>query len=96
MKQDTKQTKMIFRKDRFGVFALMPYEIADRQGNVTCYQHIGQHSAANYWYCIQYSKPANQDEAKDLFNELTQIGYNIKLIKRQNFNKYLKANKATN
>ena len=47
-------TIVIFRRDKEGIiFALMPELPADNQGwYCTCYQHIGQHCAADYYGCI--------------------------------------------
>ena len=93
MKKDTYITEVIFRVDttkdfKETVFALLPYEV-EKSGSVTCYQHIGQHSSADYYWNIQRSKPATEDEYKDLKAEMEQLGYNLKLIKQRNYNKYL-------
>ena len=47
-------TIVIFRWEREGgVFALFPELPADNHGfYATCYQHIGQHCAADYYGCI--------------------------------------------
>lgn len=90
--KDTHITEVVFRHDKvFGVFALFPYELYNNySGSVISYARIGQHSAANYDGCIKSSRPATEDEYRDLFKELEFIGYNLKVIKRQNFAKYLK------
>ncbi len=51
-------TIVIFRRDKEGIiFALMPELPADNQGwYCTCYQHIGQHCAADY-YRLHRPKP---------------------------------------
>jgi hypothetical protein len=69
-------TIVIFRWEREGgVFALFPELPADNQGfYVTCYQHIGQHCAADYYGCIANSRPAKPSEYRDLFNELEGRG----------------------
>lgn len=87
--KDKKQTEMLFRKDAGGIFAVMPYEIAKYDGSVTTYQHVGQHSAAEYFTCIAKSKPATPAEYSDLKQELEGLGYNIKVIKRINYERYL-------
>ena len=89
MKQDTFKTEMIFRKDKYGVFALMPYDIATLDGMVTTYQHVGQHSSADYQGCMRKSVPTNVIEYLDLYNELKSLGYNIKIVKRMNHDRYL-------
>ena len=91
MKQDTFKTEMIFRKDKMGVFALMPYEISSLEGHVTVYQHIGQHGQADYQGCMRKSVPTNVIEYLDLYNELESLGYNIKITRRMNRNRYLAA-----
>lgn len=78
----------VFKKEK-DVFALFPHDVCDNQGHVTSYQHIGQHSGANYRHCIQKSKKASKKEYKDLKKELENIGYeNLKVISRQNYNKW--------
>ena len=53
---------VVFRKDRDGwrgVFALFPELPADLGGlYCTCYQHVGQHCAADYEGCIAASDAA--------------------------------------
>lgn len=70
---------VIFRKDRQrngAVFALFPAMAADINGFYCgCYQHVGQHGAANYVLCISNSRPATPAEYADLQDELVDIGY---------------------
>ena len=41
------------------VFALFPTDPADNYGRYcTSYQHVGQHSSADYGHCIRQSRPA--------------------------------------
>jgi hypothetical protein len=70
---------VIFRWEREGgVFALFPELPADNQGFFcTCYQHVGQHCAADYYGCVAHSRPAKPSEYADLFNELEGRGYNL-------------------
>lgn len=92
MKKDAHQTEILFRKDKEGIIlAIFPHEVADFKGNVTTYEHVGQHSAGNYRHCMDISKPATELESKSLKDELDSIGYNIKIVKRQNSKKYLEA-----
>jgi len=90
--KDKHITEVVFRHDKvYGVFALFPYELYNNfSGSVMSYAHVGQHCAANYNGCIKSTRPATEDEYKSLFNELESIGYNLKVIKRQNFQKYFK------
>lgn len=89
-------TVMIFRrftkKEGGAVIALMPYVISDYEGNIESYMHEGQHGGASRWL-THSTLPASEDEqdVKDLIAELTKIGYNVKVGKRINHDKYLKA-----
>jgi len=79
MKKDIFKTVVIFRKyEDNEVIALFPY---DKETNDCCnsYMHLGQHANANYIGVISQTKPANESEYKDLFNELENIGYNLKI-----------------
>ena len=71
----TQPEQVIFRADSDGdVFALFPNIKADNAGRyVQSYQHIGQHSAADYGLCIANSRPAKPDEFAALQREL-EIG----------------------
>ena len=94
MEKDTFKTQILFRVINSGsfkgeVFAIMPYDIYDRKGNVTSYQHVGQHSGADYNHCIAISRPAKESEYNDLKNELEGLGYNIQVIQKRNHTKYI-------
>ncbi len=81
-------TKVIFRQEDNGnlvaVFPEMPADMFGR--DMTCYAHIGQHSAM----CIEYyweTKPAKHYDA--LLAELQAIGYDdLKVMKRISRNAY--------
>jgi len=89
METDIEITEVIFRKDKNGVFALFPHCVDTLDGNVMSYQHIGQHSAAEYNHCITKSVPASPEEYESLLAELISIGYNLKIIRRQDYTKFL-------
>lgn len=94
IEKDTYKTDVVFRCDKHGdfkgvVFALFPHEIFDRNGNVTFYTHVGQHSAADYNFCIAKSRPATEQEYADLKKEMESIGYDLNIVKKQNYNKFL-------
>ena len=96
MEKDNYKTEVVFRVDKAGafkgtVFAMLPHECADLQGNVTCYEHVGQHHSANYSGCIAKSRPATPEEYKDLKKEMENQGYDLVVIKKQNYDKYLKS-----
>lgn len=89
------KTQMIFRIHLDGtVDALFPYEIATSY-YVTCYSHVGQHSGADYVGVIRTTRPATPKQYKDLHKELTGRGYNIEIVKRQNYDRYLRAVKES-
>jgi hypothetical protein len=46
------------------------------------YQTVGQHGAASVYYYYKDTKPADKLEYHDLYEELTRIGYNLKVRKR--------------
>ena len=86
---NTEITPVVFRvwidkysSDRgFEVFALFPTIYADNTGNYcSSYQHIGQHSSADYHHCINQSRPAAPEEYADLKAELERIGYTLQVI----------------
>jgi hypothetical protein len=76
---------VIFRRwrDSDAVIALFPEIPADIFGDFCeAYEHIGQHGAADYSVVIQATTPVEPEEADDLAEELTQIGYNLRPVKR--------------
>jgi hypothetical protein len=93
---NTDKTQVIFRVDntkdfKGTIFALFPYLIEDnRFGKVLSYQHLGQHSTADYKHCIRTSTPATQEQYQRLFDELTNIGYNLEITHKQNYRQYQK------
>ncbi len=82
-------TKVQFRKLRGEIVAVFPYDI-ETQETTGCYCHIGQHSTCD-WFINTYTKPVTPEEYKDLFEELTSIGYNLQVIKRRSHQEYLTA-----
>ena len=81
---DNEKTKVIFRAWIYGneIIALFPEIAGDTTGyNCQSYMHVGQHGAASP-NIIQDTRPARPDEYKKLYEELTEIGYNLKIIKR--------------
>ena len=79
-----------FRVYKGEVIAVFPYVIESRE-DVMSYMHVGQHSACG-WNINEFSKPATPKQYESLLNELISIGYdNLKVIKRRDHSKYLKA-----
>ncbi len=96
MEKDTEITDVMFRfdtsKDFKGtIFAILPHDCCDFKGNVTYYQHVGQHSGGNYNHMIKTSRPATTTEAISLKAEMESIGYNFKIVRRQNRTKYMQS-----
>lgn len=84
------KTTVIFRKESNGnIVAFFPYEIADLNGNISCYAHIGQHSAASLEY-YRGTKPCTPAEYADLLTELQSIGYELITRKKMSYWLYLK------
>jgi len=84
MEQDKKYTDVIFYRDKQGrwdIFAYFPKEqFANDPKIKTSYAHIGQHSACHVDYVKeQCTVVKNPEEYKDLFNELENIGYKLKV-----------------
>ena len=91
MERDKHQTEVVFRIDKEGiVFAMFPHEVATLQGHVTSYEHIGQHSSADYKGCIRTTKKATPEQALPLYEELERLGYNLVVVRRQNYTKFLR------
>jgi hypothetical protein len=97
MEKDVNKTDVIFRVDttkdfKGDVVAVFPHNVETLEGNVGYYIHVGQHSHGDYQRIIQTSRPATEDEAKDLKAELeNHFGYNFNVIKRRNYDKYLES-----
>jgi len=76
-------TAVVFRRYPDGeIIALFP-GIKDPRRMVSSYLHVGQHGAADYGLVISQTTPAKPEEYKDLAEELTAIGYNLKIYKRR-------------
>lgn len=93
MKTDNYKTEVIFRREKDNtIIAVFPYDIASlSKDSVTCYVHIGQHTGATWNYVLADTKPAKANEYTELFEELESIGYNLKVVKRRNYKRYLQA-----
>ena len=82
------KTIVVFRKwkhgpEKGGVVALFP-RIDDIAGRCLSYEHVGQHSIADYGAVIGITDPAQPDEYADLKAELERIGYSLRVAKRNN------------
>lgn len=45
-----------------------------------CYVNLGQHSNCSQSFLAQKARKATKKEYQELFNELTNIGYNLELV----------------
>ncbi len=75
---------VMFRIDKEGIcFALFPGIAGTPDpGTCTCYEHVGQHSTAQYRGCVRTSRPAKPAEYARLMSELQRIGYGLRMVKR--------------
>jgi len=78
------QAVVVFRKyrDDGTIIALFPEIAADLDGHCQSYAHVGQHGAADYYGVINNTRLATPKEYKALARELTNIGYELRPIKR--------------
>jgi hypothetical protein len=92
MEQDAEYTTVIFRKESGGdILAVFPYLMADRDGNPSCYAHVGQHGGCRWEYVTQRTKPAKPSEYADLKAELESIGYRLDVKKRRSHKMWSRA-----
>ena len=100
--KDQYKTDVIFRVDttkdfKGQVFAVLPHNVDNYRGDVTTYQHVGQHSSGDYGVCIKTSRLAKENEYNDLKKEMeNHFGYNLNIMKRRNYDKYLREYKSVN
>lgn len=77
--------RVVFRKWKNGdIIALFPDEPWSHSGYMTTsYMHLGQHGAADYAGVIAETSPAQENEYRDLLDELKTIGYiNLHIVQR--------------
>jgi hypothetical protein len=82
---ENETTLVVFRRwrDTNDIIALFPAEPSDIEGwYCLSYERVGQHSGADYYGVIQATRPATEDEAASLAQELTHIGYSLQPIRR--------------
>jgi len=81
---------VMFRRDKANeVLAVFPYDISDSKGHCSCYAHLGQHGGCSWDYVMTRTVPAK--EYSELQRELESIGYELNIVKRRNYDRYLKA-----
>jgi len=77
------KTLVVFRKWSNGdIIALFPCEDVGL-GYCNSYEHIGQHSGADYTGVVKMTKLATQKEYIYLYKELQLIGYSLKVASRR-------------
>lgn len=96
--ENNSKIDVIFRKEKSGDFkgvitAYFPHEVETSRGEIMCYSHIGMHAYCDYHYCVRKSVLATKEEYSDLYNELKSLGYELNVIKKYNYAKYLKSYK---
>lgn len=88
------KTRVVFRIINGEVIALLP-ELPGDSDPATClsYMHVGQHGAAS----IYHKWPiASEKEYRDLYEELTSIGYDLQVCKRVSHKMHLNRLAAIN
>lgn len=76
---------VVFRKwrDSGTIIALFPELPADLLRRFCdAYEHVGQHGGADYDLVVRHTVPATAAEAEPLAKELTQIGYQLRPVRR--------------
>ena len=72
---DTLAVPVVLRvwRDGGGVLALFPTLPSDEYGRYCdAYAHVGQHGGADYWGCVQASRPATAEESADLIRNWSE------------------------
>jgi hypothetical protein len=93
MEKDRRKTDVIFRKwkENGEIIALFPHEYwDDDKKECASYMHIGQHSGADYRFVLNKTVPATREEYKELYDELTQRGYNLQVFMDDDMQKVCK------
>lgn len=88
---DKQTTDVIFRvyKDTGDCVAIFPYDIATLCGQVTTYEHVGQHGSCDYSTILKITRLAKPEQYADLKKELeTHFDYRLKVITRQYHKKF--------
>lgn len=78
-------TLVVFRRwrDSGDTIALFPAIPSDIDGWLCLsYEHVGQHGGADYCGVVAATRPATDEEAASLAEELARIGYRLQPIKR--------------
>jgi hypothetical protein len=97
MEQDTHITDVIFRVDttkdwKGTIFAILPHDVADFRGTVTVFDMRSSHGSGDYYHMVRTSRLATEAEYAEIKKCMeVNYGYNFKVIKKKNHDKYLKS-----
>lgn len=83
--RDEQKTIVVFRrwKSIGTIIALFPEHPSDPHGkHCDSYESTGGHGGADYYAMIQATTPVKPEDYEDLAEELRNIGYNLKPVKR--------------
>ena len=83
------KTQVMFRVCFNEVFAIFPYEV-DYNGDTLMYIN-DDFIVCQYEHTIKTSKPATYTQAKDVSEQLINLGYNLEPINKRIFAMYVKA-----
>lgn len=77
----------VWKDEPKSVIAFFPTVPTDVNGyHCESYEHVGQHSGADYDACISHTRPATEAEYYPLLEELARIGYrNLRVVRRQTY-----------
>lgn len=80
--KETPKTKVLFLYNEANedLFAFFP-ELKEKENTFLAYSHIGQHSECHIEYAKE-SKEVTELQYMDLYNELTNSGYNLQLTNK--------------
>ena len=81
--------RVAFREDRDGDITAVFIDDKPCFPYLGCYAHIGQHNVCSVEW-IRKTKPAKN--YNNLLNELEEIGYDVEVIKRINYNNLIHKN----
>ena len=73
----------VWKGDPDDVFALFPTDPADNYGHLcTSYQHVGQHSSADYWPLHPQQPARHPPRSGPAADGTSAIGYRPRVLKR--------------
>ena len=97
MEKDTHKTDVIFRVDttkdwKGTVLAILPHQVETYDGAVAVYEQRTCHGTGSYDHMVRTSRLATESEYAEIKREMeVNYGYNFNVIKKRNYDKYLKS-----